>query len=33
MLEDALKTADLEEKLKVMDINELLSEALGLTEE
>lgn len=30
MLEDALKTADLEGKLRVMDLNELLKEALGL---
>ncbi|MDB9822446.1 heterodisulfide reductase-related iron-sulfur binding cluster [Deltaproteobacteria bacterium] len=30
MLEDALKTADLEDKLRVMDLNELLTEALGL---
>ncbi|TET47471.1 4Fe-4S dicluster domain-containing protein [Candidatus Aerophobetes bacterium] len=30
MLEDARKTADLEEKLRIMDLNELLAEALGL---
>jgi Fe-S oxidoreductase len=30
MLEDALKTADLEDRLKVMDLNELLAESLGL---
>jgi Fe-S oxidoreductase len=30
MLEDALKTADLEDRLRVMDLNELLTEALGL---
>jgi Fe-S oxidoreductase len=33
MLEDALKTADLEDRLKVMDMNELLAEALGLAED
>ena len=33
MLEDALKTADLEDRLKVMDMNELLAEALGLVED
>jgi len=31
MLEDALKSADLEDRLKVMDLNELLAEALGLS--
>lgn len=30
MLEDALKTADLEDRLRVMDLNELITEALGL---
>lgn len=30
MLEDARKTADLEDKLKIMDLNELVAEALGL---
>jgi len=30
MLEDACKTADLEDRLRVMDLNELLVEALGL---
>jgi Fe-S oxidoreductase len=30
MLEDALKSADLDDRLKVMDLNELLAEALGL---
>ena len=30
MLEDARKTADLEDKLRIMDLNELLVEALGL---
>ena len=33
MLEDALKTADLEERLKIMDLNELLKESLGLGDE
>lgn len=33
MLEDALKTADLEDRLKVMDLNELLTESLGLGDE
>jgi Fe-S oxidoreductase/nitrate reductase gamma subunit len=32
MLEDARKTADLEEKLSIMDLNELLVEALGLAD-
>lgn len=32
MLEDALKTADLEGRIKVMDLNELLAQSLGLTE-
>jgi len=31
MLEDALKSADLEDRLRVMDLNELLAEALGLS--
>ena len=30
MLEDALKTADLEDRLAVLDLNELITEALGL---
>ena len=30
MLEDALKSSDLEDKLRVMDLNELLAEASGL---
>lgn len=30
MLEDAVKTADLDGRLKVMDLNELLAESLGL---
>ncbi len=33
MLEDARKTADLEEKLRIMDLNELLVEALGLADD
>jgi Fe-S oxidoreductase len=32
MLEDAVKTADLEGKIKVMDLNELVAESLGLRE-
>jgi Fe-S oxidoreductase/nitrate reductase gamma subunit len=33
MLEDALKTAELEDRLKVMDLNELLNESLGIGDE
>ncbi|MBN1625089.1 MAG: respiratory nitrate reductase subunit gamma [Deltaproteobacteria bacterium] len=33
MLEDAVKTADLEGRLRVMDLNELIAESLGLGEE
>jgi Fe-S oxidoreductase/nitrate reductase gamma subunit len=33
MLEDALKTADLEGKIRVMDLNELVTESLGLIDE
>jgi Fe-S oxidoreductase/nitrate reductase gamma subunit len=33
MLEDALKTADLEGKIRVMDLNELVTESLGFIDE
>ena len=33
MLEDAVKTADLEQRLTVMDLNEVLSRSLGLDDE
>jgi Fe-S oxidoreductase len=33
MLEDAVKTADLEGGLEVMDLNELLAQSLGLAED
>ena len=33
MLEDAVKTADLEGSLRVMDLNELVAESLGLAPE
>jgi len=33
MLEDAVKTADLDLSLRVMDLNELLAHSLGLAED
>lgn len=33
MLEDAVKTADLEDRLRIMDLNELVAQSLGLGED
>jgi hypothetical protein len=33
MLEDARKTTELEDRLRVMDLNELIAESLGLITE